>query len=134
MSDRFDFKKYKDSDGNVIRAAKVDDESPSEVETYGYQKLTLTPGMHVVEVRPGMYAPVDGESYTLADDDDEETGSAFEEEVPVTESYDPNEHTVTDVLAELDRRRSEGDRAGYDRLMEAERNGKNRTGVTSQSF
>jgi|SRR6201989_2128876 len=135
----FEWHDYKNENGGVARLAVV--QEPTEIESFGAQVVPVKPGDVIAHTgTPNRHAyhgaNLDGwtrvDSEPVEDDTDDEVDD--EEAVDEVDDYDPTNKPVGEVQGKLNDYRESGDRGSFDAVIGRETSGKNRPGITSQTF
>lgn len=128
----YDWQEYHNENGGTQLVAEVP-EGVTDVSTYSGERLPVKPGDLIAQTtRPNEYTRV-----TTLDGWSSGGVEAYDAPVKadtVLDVYDPENHTVAHVKAYLDEQRAEGNQEEFDRVVSAEVDARNRTGITTQSF
>lgn len=127
----YEWQEYHNENGGTQLVSEVP-EGVTDVTTYSGQSLRVKPGDLIAQTtRPGEYTRVtDLDGWSL------EGVNPFvpPEDDAVPEQYDPENHTVADVKRYLDEQREAGNEDEFNRVVSAEQDARNRTGVVTQTF
>lgn len=126
---RREMRRYENANGGEVYAHTVTEETEGTVMTPDGTGREVKSGDVLVGTNnPDVFnvgdpALLDGYSET-ADSDSDATG----------EDYDPSQYSATEVRAYLARQRSEGNRSEFERVTDAEKNGRNRSTALDGEF
>lgn len=128
----FTFDKYSNTNGGSMEVAEVPEDGT--VVTYGYQNMPVKKGDMIAKTeRPDEYVLVNQDDLSEFWSKDDGTEKADAEPVETVE-YDPSTDSVAGAKSKLETARTSGDRDEFDRILSAEKDGKNRAGIVSQEF
>lgn len=130
-----EFKTYENKNGGRVRAHVVTEDSARRVQKVDGTGHDAKAGdLLIASDRPDSYhigSKADLEGWSELSDTDSEVTTPEVVDSEDEEVYDPSKHSAGEVRDHLDALRSRGERDEFERVANAEKNGKNRATVNT---